>query len=191
MSDPNTEGVAAAFAPADDPNAPEGPLVAVTTAGTVEVDRDAPMPPSEPGHKGAEINGGETPFDPNAARRFAEGRGPGMQDSERFQPAHWQQPQVGAGRDPAAYVAGLEQELEYAKTRAARPDADDRDSSRVGEIEAELSKAQADLEAALTAEVDAVKADADRQVEAARKRAGLDAPKPTGRRRSTTETPAS
>lgn len=63
-----------------------------TSDGNVTVLSGAAMPPDEPGHKGAEINSGDTPFDPNAARRFAEGRGPGMQDSERFQPAHWVQP---------------------------------------------------------------------------------------------------
>jgi hypothetical protein len=52
-----------------------------TTDGTVVVKSGSAMPPDEPGHKGAEINAGATPFDPNAARRFAEGRGPGMQDS--------------------------------------------------------------------------------------------------------------
>jgi hypothetical protein len=50
------------------------------------------MPPDEPGHKAAELNAGATPFDPNAARRYAEGRGPGMQDSEPKDPAHWVQP---------------------------------------------------------------------------------------------------
>lgn len=60
--------------------------------GDIAVSSGDAMPPDELGHKGAEINAGETPFDPNAARRFKEGRGPGMQDSERFQPAHWVQP---------------------------------------------------------------------------------------------------
>jgi hypothetical protein len=65
-------------------------LVANTTTGTVSVSKNAKMPPTEPGHLGEAINPGEV-FDPNAARRFAEGRGPGLQDSERLQPAHWHQ----------------------------------------------------------------------------------------------------
>ena len=67
-------------------------LIATPVGGDVAVPVGAEMPPDEPGHKGAEINAGATPFDPNAARRLAEGRGPGMQDSERLNPAHWAQP---------------------------------------------------------------------------------------------------
>jgi hypothetical protein len=73
----------------------------------VTVSASADMPPDEPGHKGAEINAGDTPFDPNAARRYEEGRRPGMQDSERLQPAHWVQP-----LDP---TVELEQKVEDAK----------------------------------------------------------------------------
>ncbi|HWH14245.1 MAG TPA: hypothetical protein VNT51_05825 [Miltoncostaeaceae bacterium] len=66
----------------------------VATEATPSVDRGAPMPDVEPGHKGYELNPGEV-FDPNAALRNAEGRGPGLQDSEIISPAHWVQPVGG------------------------------------------------------------------------------------------------
>lgn len=89
-----------------------------TTDGTVTVHSGDKMPPDEPGHKGAEINAGLTPFDPNAARRFAEGRGPGMQDSERHQPAHWVQP-LDAAVSIQQEVDELERQLKNAKDRLA------------------------------------------------------------------------
>jgi hypothetical protein len=90
----------------------------VGTDGNVSISSGAEMPPDEPGHKGAEINAGETPFDPNAARRHAEGRRPGMQDSERFQPAHWTQP-LDATVVLEQEVEQLEGELKAAKERLA------------------------------------------------------------------------
>lgn len=89
-----------------------------TTDGAVRVSSGAEMPPDEPGHKGAEINAGATPFDPNAARRFAEGRGPGMQDSERLQPAHWVQP-LSAVVTLERQVDELERQLKAAKDQLA------------------------------------------------------------------------
>ncbi len=59
-----------------------------------ELSANAEMPDTEPGH-----SDGPDVFDPNAARRLAEGRGPGLQDSERFQPAHWVQPEEVAAAD--------------------------------------------------------------------------------------------
>ncbi len=86
---------------------------AVLDAGDgVSVAVGAEMPPDELGHKGAEINAGATPFDPNAARRYAEGRAPGMQDSERFQPAHWVQ--------PVSVVDALEAEVKEAENALKR-----------------------------------------------------------------------
>jgi hypothetical protein len=93
----------------------------VLVAGTdesVTITTGSEMPPDEPGHKGAEINAGDTPFDPNAARRYAEGRGPGMQDSERFQPAHWVQP-ISLEEAAKLEVEQLEKLLEQAKKRLA------------------------------------------------------------------------
>lgn len=87
-----------------------------TTDGAVRISTGSEMPPDEPGHKGAEINAGATPFDPNAARRFAEGRGPGMQDSERHQPAHWVQP-LSAEVSLQQEVDELERQLKLAKDR--------------------------------------------------------------------------
>lgn len=92
---------------------------AVLDAGDgITVAVGAEMPPDELGHKGAEINAGATPFDPNAARRHAEGRGPGMQDSERFQPAHWVQP-VSAVDALEAEVKEAENALKRAKDELA------------------------------------------------------------------------
>jgi len=86
---------------------------AVLDAGDgITVAVGAEMPPDELGHKGAEINAGATPFDPNAARRYAEGRAPGMQDSERFQPAHWVQ--------PVSVIDALEAEVKEAESALKR-----------------------------------------------------------------------
>lgn len=90
----------------------EHELVATIAGGEVAVSSGAEMPPDELGHKGAEINAGLTPFDPNAARRLAEGRGPGMQDSERMSPAHWVQP-----IDP---IDALERQVEEAERALKR-----------------------------------------------------------------------
>ncbi len=54
---------------------------------------------AEPGHRRAEKAVEDGVFDPNAARRLAEGRGPGLQDSEAFQPATWIQPSDNAAAD--------------------------------------------------------------------------------------------
>lgn len=90
----------------------EHELVASIAGGDVAISSGAEMPADELGHKGAEINAGETPFDPNAARRLAEGRGPGMQDSERFQPAHWAQ--------PISPIDALERQVEEAERALKR-----------------------------------------------------------------------
>jgi hypothetical protein len=47
---------------------------------------------AEPGHRLAAAAVAAGVFDPNVARRLAEGRGPGMQDSEAREPAVWTQP---------------------------------------------------------------------------------------------------
>lgn len=94
-------------------------LIATTSGGNIAVPVGAEMPPDELGHKGAEINAGLTPFDPNAARRFAEGRGPGMQDSERLNPAHWVQP-----IDPVDALELQVKEAERALDRAKKDLAD-------------------------------------------------------------------
>lgn len=90
----------------------ERELVATIAGGEVAVPVGAEMPEDELGHKGAEINAGATPFDPNAARRLAEGRGPGMQDSERLNPAHWAQ--------PISAVDALEHQVEEAERALKR-----------------------------------------------------------------------
>jgi hypothetical protein len=106
-------------------------LVANPGTGEVAVSADASMPPVEPGHKGHELNPGEI-FDPNAARRFAEGRGPGLQDSEIIQPAHWVQAdsyeETPEGRK--AYLEALRRE----EAQYDRPDAKDRKSEVGKEI---------------------------------------------------------
>lgn len=92
---------------------------AVLDAGDgITVAVGAEMPPDELGHKGAELNAGLTPFDPNAARRFAEGRGPGLMDSERINPAHWVQP-VSAVAALEAEVTESERALKRAKDALA------------------------------------------------------------------------
>lgn len=111
-------------------------LVARTGDGrTKEVRHDAPMPATEPGHKGEELNPGPI-FDPNAAYRNDQGRGPGLQDSERISPAHWvQQPTAGlipGGAD--AYLAGLREERRGAEQS--------KDTDRVSEIDAEISRVE-------------------------------------------------
>jgi hypothetical protein len=77
-----------------------------------EVSLSDPMPPTEPGHKGESLGGGDV-FDPNAALRYKEGRGPGLQDSERMQPAHWVQP----GDEESAKLA-VEAEAKRLEDRA-------------------------------------------------------------------------
>lgn len=62
-----------------------------SVGGPVAISKDAPMPEPEPGHQIAEAKK-DTVFDPNAALREAQGRGPGLQDSEALQPAVWVQP---------------------------------------------------------------------------------------------------
>jgi hypothetical protein len=75
---------------------PSGELVA---GDGVSIPADAPMPDAEPGHRVAARAVEAGVFDPNAARRLAEGRGPGLQDSEAFQPATWVQPEDIAAAD--------------------------------------------------------------------------------------------
>lgn len=147
MTDETTQDTAKAppAAPADatDP----GVLSAVTTSGVATVPADTPMPQDEPGHTGAALTGGVTPVDPNAMRRMAEGRGPGLQDSERISPASWGQGAAAAAgfRIPAAaLVEGLRRELEGTE-RAA--DAGDKDAKgRLGEIRSALAAAEAELD---------------------------------------------
>lgn len=80
-----------------------------------EVSLNDPMPPTEPGHKGRSISGGDEIFDPNAALREKRGEGPGLQDSERMQPAHWPQQ---ADLDSDAARALVEREAERLERRA-------------------------------------------------------------------------
>lgn len=79
--------------------------------GGVAVSSGAAMPPVEPGHKGYELIGGESIFDPNAALRHAQGRGPGLQDSEIKNPAYWPQ--------PVSPLVALEAEVDQAEARLA------------------------------------------------------------------------
>jgi hypothetical protein len=81
-----------------------------------EVSLNDPMPPTEPGHKGASLGGGDV-FDPNAALRFKRGEGPGLQDSERMNPAHW--PQTVAG-DSEAARAVVEREAKRLEAQAKK-----------------------------------------------------------------------
>jgi len=81
-------------------------LTAVTSLGEVETGKE--MPSVEPGHKGEGLNPGKV-YDPNAARRFKEGRPPGLQDSEIKDPAHW-----AKEVDPSV---ALDREIEYAQAR--------------------------------------------------------------------------
>lgn len=88
-------------------------LVAQTTTGPETISKDAPMPPPEPGHTIAEEKHGEV-FDPNAALREAQGRGPGLQDSEAVHPAVWVQdvdPLIAVERE----IARRERELKQLK----------------------------------------------------------------------------
>lgn len=89
----------------------DGVLRAVAGFDVIEVPADAPLPPPAEGSKG-----GDTPFgkDPNAMRRFKEGRGPGLMDVERHSPAHWRQdaPEL---QDPADAAAVEIKRLENAR----------------------------------------------------------------------------
>jgi hypothetical protein len=71
------------------------------------------MPDTEPGHKGEELNPGDV-FDPNAAYRKQRGVGPGLQDSERFQPAHW----IQESQIVEAAVAQAERKVDAAQAEA-------------------------------------------------------------------------
>jgi hypothetical protein len=79
--------------------------------GNFTVAVGAEIPPDEPGHRA-------TLFDPNAARRFPEGRGPGLQHSERKDPAHWLQP-VSVEAALEADVEQTEHGLNDAEARLA------------------------------------------------------------------------
>jgi hypothetical protein len=82
----------------------------------VTVSEDARMPEAEPFHRVAEQKQGEV-FDPNAARREAENRGPGLQDSEALHPAHWN-PEYTDEELRAARVKQLDREI--ARLKAER-----------------------------------------------------------------------
>lgn len=113
----------------------DGDLTAVAHGETITVPRGADMPDTEPGHEGEELNPGEV-FDPNAARRRSEGREPGLQDSERMQPAHWQQV-APLEDDPRAIrerIAGLEREKDSYDRR--------RESDRSQQVSKEISRLQ-------------------------------------------------
>jgi hypothetical protein len=68
------------------------PGAALDSLGTVPDDEvitsNTEMPPAEPGHDVAKAKEGRV-FDPNAARRYAQGEEPWLQDSEAINPAHW------------------------------------------------------------------------------------------------------
>lgn len=53
-----------------------------------DISSKSKMPPAEPGHDVAKAKEGQV-FDPNAARRYAAGEAPWLQDSEAINPAHW------------------------------------------------------------------------------------------------------
>jgi hypothetical protein len=90
----------------------------VGSDSNVSIAVGAEMPEVELGHKGYELAGGKDIFDPNAARRLAEGRGPGLQDSEIKDPAHWVQP-ISLEEAAQARVSELERELSAAKADLA------------------------------------------------------------------------
>lgn len=157
----DAQGAPETTSPAMPPLAPAtrepepGDLTATTSTGdTVSISPDAPMPPPEPGHRIAETPGAaEGIFDPNAARRFAEGRGPGLQDSEALQPAHWVQdvdPRELTPEGRADYLAALEREREMAE-RA--PAADAPAGPDTGAIDAEISRVKAEQQAADEAKI--------------------------------------
>lgn len=66
----------------------DAPVMDPHVPGVEPVKAGDKMPKAEPLHRIAKKKEGEV-FDPNAARREAEGRGPGLQDSEAINPAHW------------------------------------------------------------------------------------------------------
>lgn len=88
-----------------------------------EVGLNDPMPATEPGHKGESLGGGKV-FDPNAALREKNGVGPGLQDSERLQPAHWPQ----ETSDPAVVKALAEREAQRLEKQAQKLRDDAKDS---------------------------------------------------------------
>ena len=69
-----------------EPGAALDPVVAVPEGEGIT--SASKMPPAEPGHDVAKAKEGKV-FDPNAARRYAAGEEPWLQDSEAINPAHW------------------------------------------------------------------------------------------------------
>lgn len=112
-----------------------GEVPAVTSSGVVSAPAGVTHEPA-PGHKGPdELNPGGV-YDPNAAKREAEG-GPGIYDSEAIQPAHWVQDvpyeDTPAGR--VAYLTALRDE----EAQNDRPDR----KERLTEIRKEISRVEA------------------------------------------------
>jgi hypothetical protein len=69
-----------------EPGAVLDPVAAVPEGD--DITSKSEMPPAEPGHDVAKAKEGKV-FDPNAARRYAAGEDPWLQDSEAISPAHW------------------------------------------------------------------------------------------------------
>jgi hypothetical protein len=104
---------------ADDAVKPSKVLSAGSGVENVTVSVDD-KPAAEPGHQLAARLEGEV-FDPNAARRLAEGRGPGLQDSEAAHPATW----VQASDIAAADLVRLQREGNAPKgAKDIRPEGD-------------------------------------------------------------------
>ena len=113
----------------------EKELTAQTGEGVVTAPAGVTPDPA-PGHKGPdELNPGG-PYDPNAARRAAEG-GPGIYDSEAILPAHWVQQDAyeDTPEGRTAYLAALQEE----ERQNDRPDRKD----RLAEIRKEISRVEA------------------------------------------------
>lgn len=75
------------------------------------------MPPAEPGHDVAKAKEGQV-FDPNAARRYAAGEEPWLQDSEAINPAHWNKVPDPV-EDQKVLIAKKERELQRLKDELA------------------------------------------------------------------------
>lgn len=112
-------------------------LVADVVGDAPSVPVGAPMPDLEPGHKGEELNPGGV-FDPNAALRNQEGRGPGLQDSEILAPAHWVQVAPEALLDPQAQLDALKRERESYERST-----DEKFTDRIAQVDEQISHYQA------------------------------------------------